>query len=213
DALDEVLAIEQACFSAPWTRKMLAAELSGNPFAHFLLAKCPDLRSGSLVIAGYFCFWILFEEVRLMNLAVLAPFRRQGIATRLICTALRTGLERKANRAMLEVRASNQEALTLYRGLGFYETARRTRYYTHPDEDAVTRRCDMQAETAITDRLRQSNTEFRALEESHHRLDAELADLQRRHVLTPAEEVLKKQLQKEKLATKDRMAELIRTSR
>ena len=71
----------------------------------------------------------------------------------------------------------------------------------------------MQAEAAITDRLRQSNTEFRALEESHHRLDAELADLQRRHVLTPAEEVLKKQLQKEKLATKDRMAELIRTSR
>lgn len=137
EALDEVLAIEQACFSAPWTRKMLAAELSGNPFAHFLLAKCPDLRSGSLVIAGYFCFWILFEEVRLMNLAVLAPFRRQGIATRLICTALRTGLERKANRAMLEVRASNQEALTLYRGLGFCETARRTRYYTHPDEDAV----------------------------------------------------------------------------
>ena len=71
----------------------------------------------------------------------------------------------------------------------------------------------MQAETAITDRLRQSNTEFRTLEESHHRLDTQLADLQRRHVLTPAEEVLKKQLQKEKLAAKDRMAELIRTSR
>ena len=56
----------------------------------------------------------------------------------------------------------------------------------------------MQTETAITERLRRSNTEFRALEESHHRLDAELADLQRRHVLTPAEEALKKQLQKEK---------------
>jgi len=71
----------------------------------------------------------------------------------------------------------------------------------------------MQAEPAITDRLRESNTEFRALEESHHRLAAELSDLQRRHVLTPAEEVLKKQLQKEKLATKDKMAELIRSSR
>ena len=71
----------------------------------------------------------------------------------------------------------------------------------------------MQTETAITERLRQSNTEFRTLEASHHRLDTQLADLQRRHVLTPAEEVLKKQLQKEKLAAKDRMAELIRTSR
>ncbi|GMV51348.1 MAG: hypothetical protein UZ03_NOB001001931 [Nitrospira sp. OLB3] len=70
-----------------------------------------------------------------------------------------------------------------------------------------------QTETAITEQLRESNVEFRALEESHHRLDAQLADLQRRHVLTPAEEVLKKQLQKEKLATKDKMAELIRSFR
>jgi len=248
EALDEVLAIEQACFSSPWTRKMLAAELSGNPFAHFLLAKRPDPQSEALVLAGYFCFWIVFEEVRLMNLAVLARFRRQGVATRLICTALRTGLERGANRAMLEVRVSNHEAQTLYHRLGFRHTATRTRYYVNPDEDAVlmemtplqvgplcvqqrelrepvdttvihgrvesTRRCDMQqTETAITERLRQSSTEFRALEESHHRLDAELADLQRRHVLTPAEEVLKKQLQKEKLAAKDKMAELIRSFR
>ena len=71
----------------------------------------------------------------------------------------------------------------------------------------------MQTETAITERLRRSNTEFRALEESHHRLDAELAYLQKRHVLTPADEVLKNQLQKEKLATKDKIAEFIRSSR
>ena len=56
EVLDEVFAIEQACFSAPWTRKMLAAELAGNQFAQFLIAKCSDPRSGASVIAGYFCF-------------------------------------------------------------------------------------------------------------------------------------------------------------
>jgi len=61
--------------------------------------------------------------------------------------------------------------------------------------------------------LRRSSVEFRELEESHHRLDAELAELQRRHVLTPQEEMLKKQIQKEKLAKKDKMAELIRQYR
>ena len=137
DVLDEVLAIEQACFSAPWTRKMLAAELSGNQFAHFLIAKCPDPRSGAFVIAGYFCYWIVFEELRLMNLAVLAPFRRRGVASKLVCTAIRAGLERGANRAMLEVRASNQEARALYERLGFRQTATRTRYYVNPEEDAV----------------------------------------------------------------------------
>ena len=137
DVLDEVLAIEQACFSAPWTRKMLAAELSGNQFANFLIAKCPDPLSGSLALAGYFCFWVVFEEVRLMNLAVLAPFRRRGVATSLVCAALETGINRGATRAMLEVRESNHEAQTLYRRLGFRQTAKRARYYVHPEEDAV----------------------------------------------------------------------------
>ncbi len=68
----------------------------------------------------------------------------------------------------------------------------------------------MLTEEMIAERLRQSSHEFRELEESHHRLDAELNELQKRHVLTPAEEVVKKRLQKEKLAKKDRLAELIR---
>ncbi len=71
----------------------------------------------------------------------------------------------------------------------------------------------MLTDNVIVERLRQSSTEFRELEESHHRLDLELNDLQKRHVLTPAEELTKKQLQKEKLAKKDKMAELIRVYR
>ncbi|MGQ0812426.1 MAG: DUF465 domain-containing protein [Nitrospiraceae bacterium] len=68
----------------------------------------------------------------------------------------------------------------------------------------------MVTDGSIEERLRRSDHEFRELEESHHRLDVELTELQRRHVLTPSEELLKKQLQKEKLAKKDKMAELIR---
>ena len=71
----------------------------------------------------------------------------------------------------------------------------------------------MQTEQGLVDQLRLSNREFKALEETHHRLDGELAELQKRHVLTPQEEVEKKHLQKEKLAMKDKMAELIRQYR
>ncbi len=66
---------------------------------------------------------------------------------------------------------------------------------------------------AIAEQLRATSIEFRQLEEAHHRLDHELNELQRRHVLTPAEELLKKQIQKEKLAKKDQMADLIRRFR
>jgi uncharacterized protein len=65
----------------------------------------------------------------------------------------------------------------------------------------------------ITEQLRQSSHEFRVLEEAHHRLDLELIQLQKRHVLTPDEERVMKDLHKEKLAKKDKMAELIRVWR
>jgi uncharacterized protein len=71
----------------------------------------------------------------------------------------------------------------------------------------------MMTEDAIVERLRQSNSEFRELEVSHQRLDIELNELQKRHVLTPAEELEKKRMQKEKLAKKDKLAELIRLYR
>lgn len=71
----------------------------------------------------------------------------------------------------------------------------------------------MLTDSVIVERLRQSSHDFRELEESHHRLDLELSELQKRHVLTPSEELVKKQLQKEKLAKKDKMAELIRVYR
>lgn len=71
----------------------------------------------------------------------------------------------------------------------------------------------MLTDNRVMEMLRQSSTEFREMEESHHRLDAELNELQKRHVLTPQEELVKKQIQKEKLAKKDKMAELVRRYR
>jgi hypothetical protein len=71
----------------------------------------------------------------------------------------------------------------------------------------------MLTDSMIAEQLRQSSHEFRVLEEAHHRLDLELIQLQRRHVLTPAEELSMKDLHKEKLAKKDKMAELIRVYR
>jgi [ribosomal protein S18]-alanine N-acetyltransferase len=130
--LPDILRLEETCFSAPWTRKMMEAELTGNPFAHFLVARDPE---GAIV--GYHCFWIVFEELRLMNLAVCESMRRKGIARALVTEALRMGLAQAATRAVLEVRASNQAALTLYRLMGFVTVSRRPAYYSHPVEDAV----------------------------------------------------------------------------
>jgi len=58
--------------------------------------------------------------------------------------------------------------------------------------------------------VRDSNREFRLLEQEHLQLERELSQLLRRKILTPAEEIQKKWLQKRKLAAKDRMEEIVR---
>ena len=117
---------------------MLEGELSGNPFAHFLVARPRRKEEASKqAILGYLCYWIVFEEVRLMNLAVIESMRHRGIARSLVSTALQTGVSQSAHRAVLEVRASNRAAQALYQGFGFSQTAVRPKYYTNPVEDAV----------------------------------------------------------------------------
>ncbi len=138
ESLPDILGIEEACFAFPWTRKMLEAELSGNRFAHFLLAKQTTFSNGgSPSIIGYLCFWIIFEEVRLMNLAVIESMRHKGIAKALVAQALEAGASQGGMRALLEVRASNYAAQALYRSLGFRAATIRPAYYTNPLEDAV----------------------------------------------------------------------------
>ena len=62
--------------------------------------------------------------------------RRHGVADELLDVFCRFGA---ANLAFLtlEVRASNEPAIALYRKHGFEEAGRRKDYYTKPKEDAV----------------------------------------------------------------------------
>jgi ribosomal-protein-alanine N-acetyltransferase len=138
DMLPAILQLEEACFSAPWTRKMLEAELTGNQFARFLVATVHKETEPSVgTIVGYHCFWIVFEELRLMNLAVHESMRGQGIGRALANEAIGMGLAHAATRAVLEVRASNDPAQRLYRQLGFVPISTRRSYYANPVEDAL----------------------------------------------------------------------------
>lgn len=134
--LETILRIEQESFSAPWTRKMFDVELNENPFGRILTARWSESDDRADVV-GYVCFWVVFDELRLMNLAVAPAVRRQGIGRELLRCALVFGLEQGANRALLEARASNDAARSLYERMGFRRVAVRRKYYSNPVEDAV----------------------------------------------------------------------------
>lgn len=135
--LDDVLAIEQESFSEPWTRGMFEAELQGNPFGRFLGAFRTDEVSPAKPLLGYICYWVVFEELRLMNLAVRQNCRRQGIASHLVRHAIEEGSTQGTTRALLEVRAGNHVGQLLYQALGFRQYGCRRSYYTNPNEDAI----------------------------------------------------------------------------
>ncbi len=125
-----VAAIERQCFSDPWSEAAVASELE-NPLSDWLVAV-----SGAGLL-GYVGSQIVPDEADMMNLAVRPECRRQGLARALV-TALVDDLRTRGVRSLtLEVRASNDAAIRLYRQLGFLQVGLRKNYYFHPKEDAL----------------------------------------------------------------------------
>lgn len=132
--LDQVLAIEQASFTMPWSRNLFLSEFRNAPVSLMLVARSSEAPQ---TIIGYIVCWIVADELHILNLATERARRRRGTARLLVMAALKKGFERNVRRAFLEVRASNEAALNLYEGLGFVRSMVRRGYYDLPVEDAV----------------------------------------------------------------------------
>lgn len=83
-----------------------------------------------------------FQELQIDRIAVSAECRKQGIGTMLMEALLAFGRQANCREVFLEVRASNNAALCLYKGLGFEVLLRRKAYYDN-GEDALVMRKDM----------------------------------------------------------------------
>jgi len=132
--LDQVLAIENASFTMPWTRNLFLSEFRNKPVSLMLVALGPD---GERDVVGYIVCWVFVDELHVLDLATRPELRRHGVARQLVLAALRTGFEWGARRAFLEVRESNRPALRLYDDMGFDQVQVRKEYYDEPLEDAV----------------------------------------------------------------------------
>jgi ribosomal-protein-alanine N-acetyltransferase len=88
-------------------------------------------------VVGYICFWLVADEIQIVNVAAHPAWRRRGIGTRLMRHALERGYEAGAKVAVLEVRRSNEAALSLYQGLGFKVVRERPGYYPEHREPAL----------------------------------------------------------------------------
>src|SRR5262249_52667231 len=99
DEIDEVLRIEQASFTSPWTREMYLSELANRGVSYCFVAKD---AAGAAV--GFCSVWRVLDELHINNLAVLPEKRRRGAASALLTHGLAVGAKPGAQRATLEGR-------------------------------------------------------------------------------------------------------------
>lgn len=131
--LDRVMAINTASFQHPWSADLIRRELF-HEWSTILLAVDDGAAGGVL---GFIVFWVVHDEVHVLNVAVAEEHRRRGVARALMGEAALRGRARGARLVTLEVRRSNAPALALYRALGYRDVAVRPRYYAEEDEDAI----------------------------------------------------------------------------
>jgi ribosomal-protein-alanine N-acetyltransferase len=126
--LPQVVAIERRAFTSPWSLAMFVLELS-KPSGICLAAEVEGQLGGYVICSRYDTVW------HVMNVAVDPGYRRRGIATALLVRLL----ERVApdSQLTLEVRKSNDGAITLYESFGFRSAGVRRRYYQDNGEDAL----------------------------------------------------------------------------
>lgn len=117
----EVLAIESAIYTHPWTYGNFADSLRAGYDC------CTWRLNGELV--GYFILMAAAGEAHLLNLSVAARHQRRGHGTALLRQAAAIARERGAHNMFLEVRPSNRAAQDLYARFGFRRIAVRRDYY------------------------------------------------------------------------------------
>lgn len=87
-------------------------------------------------IIGFIVFSIMYEKAEIIDIAVLNEYQNQNIGTQLLSSVEKECFDKKCESVTLEVRQSNQSAISFYKKHGFREISVRKSYY-YDGEDAL----------------------------------------------------------------------------
>ena len=128
--LPDLMEIESACFSQPWSENAMLSELEAE--GGIFVTALDGIRA-----VGFCAVRVSFEEAELYQIAVHPDYRRRAVASMLMQSVILKARQEGAEKMFLEVRASNKPAIGLYEKYGFTAIAKRKNYYDNPREDAV----------------------------------------------------------------------------
>ncbi len=142
---EKLAEIDAAASSDPWSAAQFTAACTRVESHAHGAAQDTGVSEGILLIehsaqvGGFVVYSRVLEEGSIHNIAVLPHCRRQGAAHHLLQAVLVTLANLGVERCLLEVRASNIAARSLYRDSGFQVDGVRKNYYPskHGREDAL----------------------------------------------------------------------------
>ncbi|APX91820.1 hypothetical protein BWR19_02045 [Halomonas sp. 1513] len=126
DWLEAVERIETLGQPAPWSRVQLMGALTDAQGSVWGVGLGEQAGEG---LRGFAVLSRQPFDAELQAITVMPDARRQGLAWRLIRALIGQATEWRSERLLLEVRASNQAALALYRRSGFRDDGLRRGYY------------------------------------------------------------------------------------
>lgn len=119
--LPSVLRVEQACYNFPWSLAIFEDCLR--------VGYCCLVQEHEAQVRGYLIMSVAAGECHVLNLCVQPSARGHGLAYGLLKRGLRLARQLGADTAFLEVRLSNQAAISLYQRCLFAEVGMRRNYY------------------------------------------------------------------------------------
>lgn len=134
DDIEDLLKIENECFIGPWKRKDLVYELMENPINEVLVLE-KDMK-----LIGFVDYMITFNSATISQIAILPPYRGKGYARKLLEAMEKSfpedDIDNVVETITLEVRVSNEKAISLYEKNGYERVTIKPKYYSN-GEDAL----------------------------------------------------------------------------
>jgi len=96
------------------------------PFSKSIVARADDPPH---YLLGYVCWWLVGDEIQILNVAVHPEQRKHGIGRALVALVFAQAEAQHVSKITLEVRRESTAAIALYRSFGFMESGVRRHYY------------------------------------------------------------------------------------
>lgn len=135
--LDGVYKVETECFDIAWSKKSLEEQISNPNAVYFVLIEDNE-------VCGYGGMWHILDEGDITNIGILPEKRRKGYGGMLLSKLISYMKENNLKSLNLEVRVSNEAAISLYKKHGFYEVGLRKKYYQGREDALLLRRDNLE---------------------------------------------------------------------